>query len=1575
MRTRLTTIALATIILFAGLVSSAAVAQTTPTASTSSLIVKVIAGLTADQHAAIVGRNGGTVTSSIPTLRLLVVSVPQDEAAATLARYQADAQVQSAEANKVRVSESMPSDALYANQWALPRIGWDQVFGVVTPTGSASVALLDTGVDASHPELGGKVIPGTSILDGSNGMTDPSGHGTWLAGIVAAQTNNGLEGIAGVAYDGVTIMPVTVLNANGEGQDSDVIAGVIWAADHGADVILMAFSNPGFSPNLQDAIDYAWSRGAVIVASAGNNASSEPHFPAGDRGVMGVAATDQSDGQASFSNEGQAVFIAAPGIDIATIEPGGAYTAITGTSAAAAHVAGLAAFMKAFNPTLSNGIIVFRIASTADPAATQVETGNGRINMARALFSAATDSIRPTGAAPLGGGGPFVGPYRADAVNLNAITIGAQQGALTAGTAGSATFAVSVNGNGNGTISVQSVTGLPTGASFSVSPGFSGNPPTRSCNANNSNGTECNFTLTIATTTSAPAGSFAFTVNVTSDSNNNNSNSRSATGTLTIQQATFAVAFNALDVANVAGTTKVLSVTVGASPAVDVTKADLPKTFSVPPGTNVSYSYVSPLPSTAATKRYRWNSAAGTGNAPASSLQSGNFTVTLASSVTASYMTQFKLTLATNPAAVGTSNIAAAPASADGFYDDGQAVQLTAAATVAIDATSRYKFKDWTGDLVPSPDTTNPVSVTMNQARSFTANYTKQFKLTLATNPGAVGVNNITAIPTSADSFYNDGQSVELTAAATITVDANTRYKFKEWTGDLASSADTSNPVSVTMNQARSLTANYVKQFKLTLATSPADVGISNITASPTSTDGFYHDGQSVQLTAAVTVVIDSTTRYKFKDWTGDLVSSPDTNNPVSVTMNQPRSVTANYVKQFKLTLTSAPAGVGGTSNPSANPASVDGFYDDGTSVSISAASPVVIDATSRYRFTHWTGDASGSTNPVSVTMNAAKSVTANYVTQFKLTLLTAPPGLGGAGNPSASPVSTDGFYDNGTAVSVSAASPVVIDATSRYRFTHWTGDGSGSTNPVSVTMNAAKSVTANYVTQFKLTLLTAPPGVGGAGNPSASPTSPDGFYDDGTSVSISAANPVVIDATSRYRFTHWTGEGSGTTNPVSITMNGAKTVTANYVKQFLLSLAVTYGVPGGLGNISGGTNASFYDDGTILSLKATTTVAGGADNQWGFDSWTGDVASPPNRNNPMSVTMNQARSITANYSMPTATFAATTPIFEGGSSTLLLSDATTTTTLAGFGYSFACNDQGPLATTFAGANMPNPTTCGFDNNGTFTVKGRVVDRNNGYSTYQATVTVVNVPPTITSLSGPAAPVAVNTQISITANFTDPGSADTHTCKFEWDDYTSTTVAATGTGNGSCAMSHSYAQAGVYTVRVTVTDSDKESDAKNYEYVVVYDPSAGFVTGGGWIMSPEGAYRADTTLTGKANFGFVSKYKKGATVPTGETEFQFHAGGFNFHSSTYQYLVIAGSKAQYKGEGTVNGSGYYGFMLTAMDGNLKSNGPDMFRIKIWDKTNGDAIVYDNVYGNDTEDIDYVQTQSIGGGSIVIHSGK
>ena len=178
-----------------------------------------------------------------------------------------------------------------------------------------------------------------------------------MAGIVAAETDNG-SGIAGTAYAGVSVLPVTVLGADGTGQDSDIIAGVVYAADAGADVILMSFSNPGFSPALQAAIDYAWTSGAVLVAATGNDGSSTATFPAGDRGVIGVASTDAFDALAASSNYGSSVFLAAPGVDIATTSAGGSVATISGTSAAAAEVAGAAALLLANEPALSNGVIV-----------------------------------------------------------------------------------------------------------------------------------------------------------------------------------------------------------------------------------------------------------------------------------------------------------------------------------------------------------------------------------------------------------------------------------------------------------------------------------------------------------------------------------------------------------------------------------------------------------------------------------------------------------------------------------------------------------------------------------------------------------------------------------------------------------------------------------------------------------------------------------------------------------------------------------------------------------------------------------------------------------------------------------------------------------------------------------------------------------------------------------------------------------------------------------------------------------------------------------------------------------------
>lgn len=260
-----------------------------------------------------------------------------------------------------------------------------------------------------------------------------------------------------------------------------------------------------------------------------------------------------------------------------------------------------------------------------------------------------------------------------------------------------------------------------------------------------------------------------------------------------------------------------------------------------------------------------------------------------------------------------------------------------------------------------------------------------------------------------------------------------------------------------------------------------------------------------------------------------------------------------------------------------------------------------------------------------------------------------------------------------------------------------------------------------------------------------------------------------------------------------------------------------------------------------------------------------------------------------------------------------------------------------------------------------------VTDPSGATDSATATVTVNNVNPTIESITIPTEPIAVGTETTVSASYTDPGSADTHTESWDWGDNAQ-----------SATDSHTYTEPGVYTVSLTVTDDDGGSDTEQAMYVVVYDPSAGFVTGGGWIDSPQGAYCIDETCstylyTGKANFGFVSKYKKGVTIPTGQTQFQFKAGDLNFHSDSYQWLVIAGAHAKYKGEGKINGEGNYGFMLTATDSDINGGGDvDAFRIKIWNIDDSDFVVYDNLRGLTDDDNSGIDLE---GGSIVVHTKK
>jgi probable HAF family extracellular repeat protein len=251
--------------------------------------------------------------------------------------------------------------------------------------------------------------------------------------------------------------------------------------------------------------------------------------------------------------------------------------------------------------------------------------------------------------------------------------------------------------------------------------------------------------------------------------------------------------------------------------------------------------------------------------------------------------------------------------------------------------------------------------------------------------------------------------------------------------------------------------------------------------------------------------------------------------------------------------------------------------------------------------------------------------------------------------------------------------------------------------------------------------------------------------------------------------------------------------------------------------------------------------------------------------------------------------------------------------------------------------------------------------------------------PAVGPISVSSDPVAVNTAVSASASFTDANAGDTHTASWTWGDGA---PAEAGTvseseGAGTTGAAHSYAGAGIYAIRVAVTDSSGLATQVSRE-IVVYDPSAGFVTGGGWIQSPAGAYKENPGLTGRATFGFVSKYQRGATRPSGNTEFHFQAASLRFHSDNYDWLVVAGARAQYKGTGTINGEGSYKFLLTAIDGDVQGGGgKDRFRIKIWyydAEEEADVVVYDNQIDAGAEGT-LTEGTVIGGGSIVIHAGK
>jgi subtilisin family serine protease len=327
------------------------------------VLVRLARGASA---AGVAGEHGLKLGHEIGRTGFRVVNTTGKRAEAARDALRGDRRVEAVELDYIRTAAAVPNDPQYAaeQQSYLATAGFERAWTVLKASSSQVIAVVDSGVDLDHPDLAGRLVTGTDVVGaGDSDPSDENGHGTMVAGIAGAVTNNGV-GIAGASW-GASIMPVRALDATGQGTDVDVAEGMAWAVDHGADVINLSLGAPGTTAVLDAAVDDAVTHGVVVVAAAGNEGVNFPFFPAADPDVIAVGATDDEGSFAYFSNYGPWVDIVAPGTNVRGTDNGGGYDEGPGTSFASPLVAAAAALVRTQNPSWTPAQVADRLKGTA----------------------------------------------------------------------------------------------------------------------------------------------------------------------------------------------------------------------------------------------------------------------------------------------------------------------------------------------------------------------------------------------------------------------------------------------------------------------------------------------------------------------------------------------------------------------------------------------------------------------------------------------------------------------------------------------------------------------------------------------------------------------------------------------------------------------------------------------------------------------------------------------------------------------------------------------------------------------------------------------------------------------------------------------------------------------------------------------------------------------------------------------------------------------------------------------------------------------------------------------------------
>jgi uncharacterized repeat protein (TIGR02543 family) len=337
--------------------------------------------------------HGAVHHRTIPRTNVRVIALKEEQTDAVLSALKADPDVEYAERDYLVHPCFVPNDpyVLSGSEWHLQKIQALAAWDITAGTSSIIIAVLDSGVNAAHPDLAGHLLPGYDFVNNDSDTSDDYGHGTAVTGTLVATGNNG-QGVAGVAFN-CTVLPVKVMDAYGSASHSTIAQGIVYAVQNGARIINLSMGGDWNSSTLQDAINYAWSNNVVVVAAAGNTGGTAPQYPAACDNVVAVGATEPDDSRAWFSTYGSFLTLAAPGDTIWTTsrDLSNPYAGWSGTSFSSPIVAGVAALVASVNPSLSNTQLVSLLEQTADDLGSpgyDTSFGYGRVNAYGAVAAA-----------------------------------------------------------------------------------------------------------------------------------------------------------------------------------------------------------------------------------------------------------------------------------------------------------------------------------------------------------------------------------------------------------------------------------------------------------------------------------------------------------------------------------------------------------------------------------------------------------------------------------------------------------------------------------------------------------------------------------------------------------------------------------------------------------------------------------------------------------------------------------------------------------------------------------------------------------------------------------------------------------------------------------------------------------------------------------------------------------------------------------------------------------------------------------------------------------------------------------